>query len=207
VHEKDGEVKLADLLEQFPNQVQKWSAENVAKIEVNPTKGLRLRTTDIAWSGWIKERFPGDANANLQWKLDDVFEDENCLYFTVSTEEYGQRLVSIPPRKTTQVRDHMVKQPVYLIAGHSKDMAEAIKMARELIKKTNGKFRPEVWSSGRSPEDVIYVVADSNSSQHLSRSQFEETEKLTGADLSAMSSADFQERTPVELKEEKGAAE
>lgn len=203
VNEKDGNVKLADVLERFPGQARTWSADNVARIKTHHTAGPRLGTTSIAWGGWIKQRFVGDQNAELEWKLTEVFEDENCLYLSVTSELHGQRLVSIPPRKTTQVRDQMVKQPIYLIAGHSKDKEEAIKMAREFIKKTNGRFRPEVWSSGRLPEDMIYVVAASDSSQHLGRFQFEELEKLIGAELSVMSSADFKERTPVKLEEGK----
>ncbi|RBP40533.1 hypothetical protein DES53_108240 [Roseimicrobium gellanilyticum] len=203
LNEKDGEVKLADLLERYPSQARKWSAENVVQLEVEPSKGLWLGSTNLAWAGWIKERFLEDRNSDLEWRLDEVYEDENCLYLSVSTEEYGQRLVSIPPRKTKQVRDQLAKQPVYLIAGHSKNKDEAIKLAQELIKKTKGKFRCEVWSSGRYAAEMIYVVADSDSSQHLARFRFEETEKLTGVDLSVMSSADFSERTEVKVSAEK----
>ncbi|CAN5209473.1 hypothetical protein BH23VER1_BH23VER1_10360 [soil metagenome] len=61
-----------------------------------------------------------------------MLEDENCLYFSVSSKQHGQRLVSIPPLKTTQVRDQLAKQPFYLIAAHFKDKEQALKRAPDL---------------------------------------------------------------------------
>lgn len=201
VNARDESVKLAEILERFPNHAQRWDAGKFARLSSHPESGTRLGKTELVWGGWVRRRFIGEEeDYKLEWKLDEVLEDENCLYLSVSTEELGQRLVCIPPRKTTQVRDQLAKQPVYIVAGHSGDKEQAMTLARDLLKKTDGKFKPEVWTCGHSAQKTIYVVADAESNEHLGRFQFEAMEKLTGMDLGVMSSDDFTERTPVDAK-------
>jgi hypothetical protein len=194
---KNEDVKLAELLLRFPDDAKRWDNEKFHKLTYDSTNGPRLDRIGIAWGGWIKERFGGDRNADLKWELNEVFEDANCLYLSVYSESYGQRLVSIPPRKTQQVRDQLAKQPVYLIAGKFKNAEEAVKKGRELMEKTQGKFKPEIWSTGRWKEEMIYVVADSQSEEHINDNTFETLEALTGVDFTVMSSQSFDERTAV----------
>lgn len=197
VNSKNEKINLADLLLQFPGQLNKWDEKELSRLTYQSTGGIYIGRVCIAWGGWIKERFCGDANANLEWKLTDVFEDANCLFLSVNSEEHGQRIVSIPPRKTQQVRDQISKQPVYLIAGKFKSSDEAVEMARKLIEKTQGKFVPEVWSY-KSPEDkIIYALADSQSTDHLNGNHYELLETSTGVHFTAMSSEVFDERLSV----------
>jgi hypothetical protein len=194
---KNEDVKLAELLLRFPDEAKRWDDEKFRKITYDSTNGPRLDRVGIAWGGWIKERFGGDRNADLDWELREVFEDANCLYLSVYAESYGQRLVSIPPRKTQQVLDHIAKKPMYLIAGKFKTAEEAIKKGRDLMEKTQGKFQSEIWSAGRSKEEMVYVVADSQTEEHINNNAFETLEALMGVDLTVMSSKSFDERTEV----------
>ena len=198
VNAKDDDVKLADLLSRFPNQPKRWNDEKSGIIKCHATAGPRVGRIGIAWGGWIKARFGADRNGDLEWTLSEVFEDANCLYLSVYSENHGQRLVSIPPRKTQQVRDQLAKQPVYLIAGKFKNGEEAVKRGRELMEKTQGKFKPEIWSAGRWEEEMVYVVADSQSAEHINGNGFETLEALTGVDFTVMSSQDFDERIAVD---------
>ena len=84
VNAKNNDVKLADLLERFPNTSPELGGlKKFAKLTWDSTNGLRLGRIRLAWGGWIKKRFVGDQNANLEWVLNEVFEDENCLYLSV----------------------------------------------------------------------------------------------------------------------------
>ncbi len=197
VNTKNENVKLAELLLQFPEQPKRWDNEKFGKLTYDSTNGPRLGRIGIAWGGWVKERFGCDRNADLKWILSEVFEDANCLYLSVYSEDHGQRIVSIPPRKTIQVRDQIAKQLVYLIVGKFKDSKEAVKRGLELIEKTHGKFEPEVWSVGRWKEEMIYVLVDSKSMEHIEGNAFENLEALTGVDLSVMSSELFDEKIAV----------
>ncbi|MES2997421.1 MAG: hypothetical protein V4733_11485 [Verrucomicrobiota bacterium] len=192
---QNDDVKLAALLSRFPDHHQRWDDEKSRLIKCHRESGASLGRVDIVWGGWIKERFGADRNGDLEWTLGEVFEDPNCLYLSVHSEARGQRLVAIPPRKTQQVRDHLVKQPVYLVAGKFKNQEEAMKKAREFIEKSNGKFKPEVWSSWGG--DTIYVVADSQSAAHIMGKAFEAFEATTGLDFTVMSSEPFSERFVV----------
>ncbi len=100
----------------------------------------------------------------------------------------------LPPTKTRQVRDHLAKQPVFVVAGKFTTLEEALQRGRELKEKTQGKFTPEVWSSGRYKEEYIYAVVDPQSKSHLHGKGFEDLEILTGADLTVITSELFQER-------------
>ena len=197
VNTKDDDVKLAELLSRFPDQPKRWNHEDTSMIECHSTAGPVVGRIQIAWGGWIKARFGADRNSDLEWTLGEVFEDANCLYLSVASHGHGQRLVSIPPRKTQQVRDHLAKQPVYLVTGKFKDREEALTRGRELMKKTKGKFKPEVWSSGRSKEGMIYVLVDSQSADHIKDNAFETLEAMTGVDFTVMSSQNFDERFTV----------
>jgi hypothetical protein len=197
VNIKDQEVKLAELLSRFPLHPERWSDEKSGKIECHSAAGPSLGRIQIAWGGFIKERFGADRNGDLEWTIREVFEDANCLYLSVISETQGQRLVSIPPRKTQQVRDHLSKQPFYLVAAKFKDREEAVQSGQELMERTKGKFRPEVWSSGRWKEEMIYVVVDSQSADHIKGNAFETLEAMTGVDFTVMSSQDFDERLEV----------
>jgi len=197
VKEQDREVKLAALLLQFPHYAKRWTDEQMKALQCDPTGGVYLGPTNIVWGGWITQRFVGDPNAKLDWQLEDVFEDGNALYFSVSVEDLGQRLVAIPPRKTQQVRDQLSKQTVYLVAGSFKAVEEAVQSGRELIEKSNGKFKPEVWSVGRWSEEMQYVVADSESARRIERNEFKILEALTGVDFTVMDGKYFTERTVV----------
>lgn len=197
INTQDADVKLAELLSRFPVQPERWSDEKSGIIECHSTGGPRVGRVSIAWGGYIKARFGADRNSDLEWTLGEVFEDANCLYLSVNSETHGQRLVSIPPRKTQQVRDHLAKQPVYLVAGKFKDKQEALETARALIEKTEGKFKPEVWTSGIGESDLIYVLVDSQSADHIKGNGFEALELMTGVDFTVMSSQKFDERTAV----------
>lgn len=195
---KNADVILADLLLRFPDQSKSWDPENFSKLTYDSTNGPRLGKIGIAWGGHIKERFVGDPNADLKWELTEVHEDSNCLYFSVYSEKHGQRLVSIPPRKTQQIRDHLTKQPVYLIAGEFHEKGEAAQKGMELIEKSGGKFQPEIWSLVRGNVETVYVVADSQSEYHIHHDAFDAMEKMTEADLTVMPSQNFLERTAAE---------
>ena len=207
VNTKDDEVKIADLISRFPDQPQRWNDEKSGIIECDSTAGPSVGRIQIAWGGWIKERFGADRNADLEWTLSEVFEDANCLYLSVTSETSGQRLVSIPPRKTQQVRDHLAKQPVYLVAGKFKDREEAMTRGRELMKKTQGNFKSEIWSFGRWKEEMSYVLVDSQSADHIEGNAFETLEAMTGVDFTVISSQHFDERfevVPSKLEAELG---
>lgn len=197
VNTKDDDVKLAELLSRFPDLPKKWNDEKSSMIECHSTAGASVGRIQIAWGGWIKARFGADRNDNLEWTLGEVFEDANCLYLSVNSEIHGQRIVSIPPRKTQQVRDHLAKQPVYLVAGKFKNREDAVTRGRELIEKTKEKFKPEVWSSGRWKEEMIFVLVDSQSAEHIIGNAFETLEAMTGVNLTVMSSQNFDERFAV----------
>jgi hypothetical protein len=197
VNSRNETVLLADILLRFPATPEPWDKDKFAKLSSHPTAGVRMGEVPIAWGGWIKERFGADRNAELEWTVSEVREDGNGLFLIVRSDSRGQRIVSIPDRKTRQVRDHLAKQPIYLIAGKFKTLDEALARARELIQTTQGKFEPEVWSAGSSTEQLDFVVADSKSRDHLRGGGFEAFEKETGTDLSAMSSERFIERTEI----------
>ena len=84
-----------------------------------------------------------------------------------------------------------------MIAGKFKTEHEAVKRGRELTEKTQGKFKPEVWSAGRWKEEMMYVVVDSQSEAHINGNAFETMEAMTGVDFTVMSSQTFDERTAI----------
>ncbi len=198
VNTKNEKIILADLLSKFPDQSRRWNEKEMARLTCESTAGIYIGHINIAWGGWIKERFCGNPNEKLEWKLNEVSEDANGIYFSVSSDEHGQRIVSIPPNKTTQVRDQINKQPVYLIAGKFKSRDEADDLGRKLIEKTKGKFVPEIWTYKSQEDKVIYALADSNSTDHLNGDHYESLEALSGVHFTAMSSGLFEVRMAVE---------
>ncbi len=123
-----------------------------------------------------------------------------CLFDEGGTET---RLVGIPPRRSRQVLDHLDLQPFYLIAGTFPTLAQAQAHAAALIEKTKGTpghtYDPEIWSAREATDATHYLVADSQSSDHIEGQRFTSWQTRLGIDLTIRSSAGFVEKWPLLL--------
>lgn len=206
VNAKDDSIVWADILKEYPNAAARWEEKWFSRLTTDQAGGVFLGTVNIVWGETITKKVFEERLPALNWSLDEVVEDMNCLYLRISKrtgdEVRETRLVCIPPRKSRQAGDHLHLKPFYLIAGSYETEKEALQEALALLKKCKEKgyagFSPEIWSVWKRTDKIVYVIADQSSMDHIKEESFTTLERVLGVDLVPLSSEFFREKTKVQ---------
>ena len=212
---RDQEVKLADVLRKYPGRTRKWNAEKFAKFAAWKKKDHDIRSGQnqvMSRYEVVNEVFGLESGQGLIWTLETVMEDGNCLYLRMTTgldeeEEEGSsqsRWICILPEKTLQIRDHLELQPFYLCIGHYDTAEEAVKQARELMKKTTQTKDSipglEVWSVSDYPEPCYFTIVLKHGMGNMNASRFEKLKSHFGQGLTPVSSEYFKAKNRTALE-------
>jgi hypothetical protein len=190
-------ILIADLIKDHPMYPSRWNDENFNRLESQSTGGIYLNGLDLVWGGRIKERFGYDRNADVEWKLNEVFQDSNSLFLKISSEDQ-ERWACILPPKTEQVNAHLERKDFYLLAGVYTDQAKAFEEAKRLAEICKSKnhfgFVPEIWSEDHGLSSPRYIVVHPLEKHSFSVDSFSNLEKILGIDLGTVSSDRFKQR-------------
>ena len=184
--QRDDSLSMAGVLEKFHSMPWPWPEEKLAKLEVDPERGVRLGKLSLIWSGHVKERFGVEPNADYIWRLAGVSEDSNSLYLQViggHQDHPSHRFIALSPQISKLARDHLRRQAVYIVAGRSDNLEDAIKQAQAAVKATGFVLGFEVWSQRNPMGEETYLVCDVNSTKHLAKPGFAALEKKSGLEL------------------------
>jgi hypothetical protein len=202
VHSKDSSVLLADMLLKFPVSPSKWDDESFRRLTLHQKGGVRCGAVNVVSGGTVIQDIFENRYPELDWVLDEVMEDMNCLFLKVSkrsSDEVNEtKFICIPPRRTQQVKAHLTLRPFYLIAGTYATLEEARKQALALDKKCReakyGHFHPEIWSLREATDKMVYVIADPSTMWHIEGNRFSALKNVIGVELIPRSSERFVER-------------
>ena len=201
VNARDATVLLADLLQTYPNSPVAWSADQFSKLESDPTGGIEVNSKSVVWGGSIKEFFRRGRNDDLGWRLDEVMQDENCLFLKVSAylvdDAREQYWVCLSPERTRFVKAHLERQELYISAGSFASKEEALEKAKG-FSGMKSRFSPEVWTIKKAAGEVGYLLVDTNSTENLRKGRFAAMEEALGVDLEIIPSKRFENLIPVE---------
>jgi len=206
VNARDDSVALAKVLSEYPEQPWKWDAERRQRLVTSQRAGVSLgKQLDVVWGGFVTEKLFGERNTEQDWVLEEVYEDQNTLFLRVATprqeDEKQSRFLSVPLRKTQQLKDHLSKHEVYLSAGsfltEKQAVGKALEIAAERIRMDVPGPVPEVWTMRTSADKLAYVVAVCPLEQADTAEKFARLEGLLSVSLAPQASRDFQERIPL----------
>lgn len=206
VHSQDATLPLALLLARYPQHAtEPWTAENRAKLSVDPVRGIDFGNVFFFDGGVISREIFGGRHEGDTWTLDHVGGDANAIYLQLSCgQDQGRetRLLCLPPGRSKQVRDQLTMQPIYLVAGTFATEEAAVASARELVKKAGEmKFygiHPEIWSARPPTDKVVWHVVERFSTEMMESNAVPRAEAALGIRLVPMTSKSFIERTVVE---------
>lgn len=206
VHSQNATLPLAELLSRYPQHTtEPWTAENQAKLSVDPVRGIDFGNVFIFDGGVISREVFGGRHDGTPWTLDQVGGDVNAIYLQLSCgqdEGHETRLLCLPPGRSKQVRDQLAMQPLYLVTGTFDTEEAAVASARELVKKAGEmKFygiHPEIWSARAPTDKTAWHVVERFSTEMIQSNALTRTEAALGIRLVPMTSKSFIERTVVE---------
>ncbi len=210
-HSEDATISLAALLKKYPAGLQKWKAEQLAKIAPE-TKGAGIRAGRlpvVSDHEMTKEVFGSDSR-DIKWMLEEAAEDMNCIYLKVSTgigedETSTQiRWVCNVPKKSQEIRDHLNLEPMCLVAGRHETVDLAVERARSILAKAKELKQNlhglEVWKISQPTGNSIFSVVLRNSMRDIQPERFERLKNLIGMDLAPSTTQGFIERIDIHVR-------
>jgi hypothetical protein len=212
VKAQDSSIKLAEVLTQYPARARKWEEAKFAKFS-SWKKGSRIssgKNQMLSNWFWAEDEIFGAQDPKPEWELEQAMEDMNSVYLQVSTgpqnhdDDEGSRQtrwICIIPDKTRQIHAHLELQPMYLCAGSYATADEAVKQAREVLKKAKETkvLTPslEVWSVEYFDSPLCYTLVVRDEMKDIKPKKFKQLQRLLGPDLSPTTSECFVARTQV----------
>ena len=213
VRTRNDSTQMADLLTRYPERAYRWDGSRFAKLSSWKRNGRITSGQADFLSNWtsLPEEIFGKYEHQPEWKLEQAMEDMNSLYLRVSTGPEGveaddggirqTRWICIIPDKTRQIHAHLELQPMYLCAGSYATADEAVKQAREVLKKAKEtKVRTpslEVWSVEYFDSPLCYTLVVRDEMKDIEPKKFKQLQRLLGPDLSPTTSECFVARTQV----------
>ena len=205
VNAKDDSMALADIFVQYPARCEKWDAERFTKLTTNLTGGVRVGNLNLVSGDTIKRIVFAHPDPDVNWALDEVTQDSNCVYLRVSCidgdEAQQTRWICLVPRLTRQLEDHLILAPFYMSAGSYPTEKEAMDKAVDLLIKDRENNQqpigPAIWTMWKNTGKMVYVVVVCDMPEAGKEDSFIALEKRLGVHLVPQSSAQFEERIPV----------
>jgi len=183
---------LVDLIKHYPVHPMKWPEEKFSRL----SSGAYIGNLSLIWGGRVKERLGFDRNADVEWELQAVVEDQNSLFLKVLSGKQ-QCWLCILPAKTQQVNAHLALEDFYLLAASydAKDLAlaEAKRLSETAKSHELYDFEFEVWSPTNNENNNRYLVVRPLTEASL-RKGFSKLEELFRIDLKVVSSNRFEKR-------------
>jgi hypothetical protein len=203
LHTRDSELTLAAILQSNSDQPEtRWTPEQRAQLVLHPVGGVRLGHRLVLVDGaFIQQKVFGGRDGASTWRLDEVTEDGNCLYVSLSIGEDGSaesRVVCVPPDVTKRFQDQKSAEPVYLVAGQFESRESAAELATALVAKARAEkifgFRAEIWAVDGGWKSFKYVVVDAYSTDRIREGGIDKLEESLGVRFTPTSSERFVER-------------
>ncbi|MES2440891.1 MAG: hypothetical protein V4584_17630 [Verrucomicrobiota bacterium] len=206
INSQDSSLALASVLQRYSGQtVRSWTPDQLSTLEIHPVAGIRFNLKlPLIDGASVQKKIFGGRHAEESWSLNEVSEDSNCLYLTLSIGGDScpeSRIVCVPPEITKHQRDQAAAQPVYLTAGKFDTREEATQAAVAMVAKAREMkihgFHPEIWSLEDGTLKTKYVIAETFSTERIGTGGIPEMEKALEIKLTPMSSGRFIEKFSV----------
>ena len=207
---EDLSVSLAALLKKYPARPRRWNAEQVAKLgKTGSNQGVYAGRFCVVSNYEMVNHVFGLESSEVEWRLDEVAEDMNCVYLKVYTgtgDDDGDkqsRWICNVPQKSEQLHAHLNLEPICLVSGQFPTAEEAWEKVRTIGPKAKeakqSLYGLEVWSVSQPTGKPVFTLVLRDAAREISVERFERLKQLIGADLAPTTTGHFleQTKTPV----------